>query len=52
MQLVVGTKAGVVIDRLGRCRLIQPLLQPLEGDKLIGLWEESKGKGPCSFTAF
>lgn len=48
----MGTQASVIIDRLGGCWLIQPLLQPLKRDKFIGLWGRKHGKQPMYFYSF
>ena len=49
MKLVVGTQASMIINRLGRRWLIQPLLQPLKRDEFIGLWESKQGIEPMYF---
>lgn len=48
----MGTQASVIINRFGRCWFIQPLLQPFQRDKLIGLWESKHRKEPMYFYSF
>lgn len=48
----MGTQTGMIINRLGRCWFIQPLLQPLQRDEFIGLWGRKQGKEPMYFYSF
>lgn len=45
VQLAVGAQAGRVVDGFGGSRLVQPLLQPFQGDEIVrGTWEGEKGE--------